>query len=71
MDGYLEILVKQLISSYFINIIIKKGKYTSKDLTVYEGYFEDDKMTDTPTYKRSSKLSNEIAKIKTRIPSGN
>ena len=47
-----------------------KGKYTFKDGRSYEGYFEDDKMTDSPTYNRSSVLSHEISKIKTRIPSG-
>lgn len=37
---------------------------------MYEGYFEEDKMTNSPTYKRTSKLSTELTKIKTRVPSG-
>ena len=53
-----------------IDYYILKGKYTFKDGRSYEGYFEDDKMTDSPTYNRSSVLSHEISKIKTRIPSG-
>lgn len=36
---------------------------------MYEGYFEDDKMTNSPTYNRKSILSKEINKIKVRIPS--
>lgn len=36
---------------------------------MYEGYFEDDKMTDSPTYNRTSIVSKEINKIKVRIPS--
>lgn len=55
----------------FLYILFLKGKYTFKDGTVYEGYFEDDKMTNAPTYKRVSAISQEISKIKTRIPSGN
>ena len=50
--------------------IFYQGKYTFKDGRTYEGYFEDDKMTDSPTYNRASILSHEISKIKTRIPSG-
>ena len=46
------------------------GKYTYKDGKVYEGYFEEDKMTDSPTYKRNSMFSGQLAKIKTRMPSG-
>ena len=48
-----------------------KGKFTYKDGKIYEGYFEEDKMTNSPTFKRTSKLAGEISKIKTRIPSGN
>lgn len=47
-----------------------KGKYIYKDGQVYDGYFEDDKMTDSPTYLRTSKISEQLAKVKTRMPSG-
>lgn len=66
-----------LILQIFFNLFFKtsdfkfnKGKFTYKDGKVYEGFFEDDKMTDTPTFKRTSKISDQISKIKTRIPSG-
>lgn len=49
---------------------IFKGKYTYKDGKIYEGYFEEDKMTDSPSYKRTSKISEQLAKVKTRMPSG-
>ena len=45
------------------------GKFTFKDGEVYEGYFEEDKMTEAPTYLRKSRLSTEIAQVDTRIPS--
>jgi len=47
-----------------------KGKFTFKSGQIYEGYFEEDKMTDEPTFNRTSRLSQEVAKLKARVPSG-
>ena len=61
------ILLLGFLFIYFNELNKKKGKFTYKDGSVYEGYFEDDKMTSSPTFIRNSKISDQISKIKTRI----
>ncbi len=71
MDLYYLILIFLIIKIFFLINCFSKGKFTYKDGKVYEGFFEEDKMTDTPTFNRTSKISDQISKIKARIPSGN
>ena len=47
-----------------------KGKLTLNDGTVLEGHFEEDKMTEAPTFNRTSKLSAHLAQFALRMPSG-
>lgn len=45
------------------------GKFTFKNGKSYEGWFEEDKMTNNPSFNRTSKFASDIARVETRIPS--
>lgn len=74
-SGWVRFLFCSVLSSILIHIIfifttLFKGKYTSKDAKVFESFFEDDKITDSPTFKKASIFASEINQVNTRLPSG-